>query len=91
MKQVLKDIFNSIKRLFTDHPDSIGESYLKHMMWAVFYSISFLLAGVTCLIHAIFPFLFVETASSIAGWIVDTSKKRKGYYDYDKYRDDFHS
>tara|TARA_Y100000310_G_scaffold231132_1_gene233650 strand:+ start:373 stop:648 length:276 start_codon:yes stop_codon:yes gene_type:complete len=91
MKEVLKDIFNSIKRLFTGHPDSVGESYLKHMVWAAFFSIAFLFAGVICLIHAIFPFLFVETASSIAEWIVDTGKRRKGYYEYDEYRDDFHS
>jgi predicted membrane protein len=91
VKELLKDIFNFIKGLFTKHPNSVGESYLKHMAWAIFFSIAFLFAGVICLIHAIFPFLFVETASSVAEWIVDTSKRRKGYYDHDKYRDDFHT
>ena len=77
----LKGVFKSIKKLFTKHPDSLGESYLKHFIIAVFFSISLLFAGVVCMIHAIFPFLFEDTASSIAGWIVDSNHERGGYYE----------
>jgi hypothetical protein len=81
MKEFLKDVFKSFKRLFTEHPNSVGESYIKHCVVAIFFSISLLFAGVVCLIHAIFPFLFVDTASSIAGWIIDTNDERRNYYE----------
>jgi hypothetical protein len=77
----MKKLFEFIKELFTDHPNRVGESYLKHFIVAIFFSISLLFAGVVCMIHAIFPFLFEDTASSIAGWIVDTKDERGGYYE----------
>ena len=72
-----KNIFGSIKRLFTKHPNSVNESYSCHGFWALIYSISFLLAGVACFVHAIFPFLFTDTASSIAKWVIESSEYRK--------------
>ena len=81
MRKFLKNSFNLFKELFTDHPNRLGESYLKHLVIAVFFGISLLFAGVVCLIHAIFPFLFVDTASSIAGWIIDTNDERRNYYE----------
>jgi len=53
-------------KLFTEHPRSVGESYLEHGFKAISYSIQMLLATVCCLIHAIFPFVFQTTASNIA-------------------------
>jgi len=52
--------------LFTKHPSSIGESYLKHMRFAFTFGSKMVLGGFACIIHGIFPFLFENTGSNIA-------------------------
>ena len=52
-----------LKRIFTDHPHSIGETYFLHMKHAMCFGVTILLAGLACMIHAIIPCLFVTTAS----------------------------
>jgi len=54
-----------LKALFTDHPNSVNETYLEHMHMSS--SFGFWLAAATfcAFIHAIFPFLFEKTASNI--------------------------
>ena len=53
-----------LRRLFTEHPASVGESYWAHLFRATWFGSRMLLAGVACLVHAIFPFLFVKTGSN---------------------------
>lgn len=53
-----------LNRLFTDHPASVGESYLGHMGQACYFGFSMLFAGLACLLHGFFPFLFVKTGSN---------------------------
>ena len=48
---------------FTEHPASVGESYLEHMGVAFSFGGRMLAAGVACLLHGIFPFLFTKTGS----------------------------
>ena len=62
--------------LFQEHPNSLGETYWQHMLKAVKFSILFGAASVICLMHALFPFLFVSTASSIAKNIIDCNEAR---------------
>lgn len=50
-------------RLFTEHPASVGESYWEHLGQALSFAGPLLLAGLACLVHAIFPFLCVRTGS----------------------------
>ena len=50
-----------IKRAFTEHPASVGETYFEHMGCAFSFSMKMIGAGFACLMHAIFPFLFVRT------------------------------
>lgn len=50
-------------KLFTSHPESVGESYLQHLLAASGFTISLLLAAVACAVHALLPFLFERTAS----------------------------
>jgi hypothetical protein len=52
-----------LKRLFTEHPDSVGESYFEHMGVALSFAGPLLAAGVAALVHALLPFLCVTTAS----------------------------
>ena len=49
--------------LFTDHPESIGESYLQHMRHALFFTGQFALCTLACLLHAIVPGICTTSAS----------------------------
>ena len=68
-----------MKNIFTEHPQSVGESYLTHLCYALKYSGKFLLLHIIVLIHAIFPFLFVNTASSWIKKINDSLQNRVEY------------
>ena len=50
-------------RLFTDHPNSVGETYLEHFQFASRFGAQLVIAGTACLIHGFLPFLFLTTGS----------------------------
>jgi hypothetical protein len=54
-----------MKNPFTVHPHSMGESYWKHFFFASLFGCSMLIAGVACILHAIFPFIFKTTGSNM--------------------------
>ena len=54
-----------IQRLFREHPESVGESYLEHLSQASYFGMRMLVAGLACLVHAILPCLF-KTAGRTA-------------------------
>lgn len=54
----------SLKRLFTDHPRSVGESYAEHLFTASRFGGRMVFSGFACLVHAVLPFLFVRTGSA---------------------------
>jgi hypothetical protein len=47
--------------LFTDHPASVGETYVQHMGSASFFGSRMILAGLACMLHGLLPFLFTST------------------------------
>jgi hypothetical protein len=49
---------------FTAHPHAVGESYGAHARAAAGFGAAMVLAGLACIVHAVFPFLFVRTGSS---------------------------
>lgn len=53
-----------MKNIFTEHPSSLGESYLQHMKFALIFGFQMIVGGLACIIHAIFPFLFQKTGSN---------------------------
>jgi hypothetical protein len=53
----------SILGIFTRHPRSVGESYFEHMASAAAFGSRMIVAGCACLLHGLFPFLFVTTGS----------------------------
>lgn len=61
-----------IDRLFLDHPRSVGETYLQHMGSAGQFGSRMILAGIACMLHGIFPFLFVKTGSNAVRTLHDT-------------------
>jgi Family of unknown function (DUF6356) len=52
-----------IARLFTAHPETVGESYTEHFSVATHFGVRMVLAGLACLVHAVLPFAFVTTGS----------------------------
>jgi hypothetical protein len=50
-------------RAFTDHPDSVGETYFEHMGSASWFAMTMLVGAVACLLHAIFPFACQKAGS----------------------------
>lgn len=52
-----------IKRAFTEHPESVGESYGEHFVHANSFGIRMVFGGIACMLHGFLPFLFVKTGS----------------------------
>ncbi len=49
---------------FTDHPASVDETYGAHFVTASGFGLTMLVAGLACLLHGVFPFLFIRTGSN---------------------------
>ena len=49
--------------LFTAHPSSVGETYAQHGRFALLFGARMTIGGLAAMAHAVFPFLFVTTAS----------------------------
>ena len=62
-RQLRRDFATMIKRAFTEHPASVGESYFGHLGCALSFSGKMVGGGLVCLLHGFFPFLFVKTGS----------------------------
>lgn len=54
-----------LHRFFTEHPATVGESYLQHLGSAMSVAGPLLLAAACVFLHALLPFLFHRTASRI--------------------------
>jgi len=59
-------VLEEIMRLLTDHPASVGETYLEHMGQATSFGTTMILAGIACLIHGLIPAWFVSTGKTIS-------------------------
>jgi hypothetical protein len=62
----------NIQAYFFDHPESVGESYLQHLSKASRFAARLAWAGLACLLHGLFPFLFVKTGSRIITQLHDS-------------------
>jgi Family of unknown function (DUF6356) len=51
------------RRLFLDHPASVGESYAEHFGVASRFGATLVAGGIGCMIHAILPFAFKTRGS----------------------------
>ena len=52
-----------LQRLFTEHPASVGETYVEHLVRATCFGGRMVAAGLACMLHALLPFIFVRTGS----------------------------
>lgn len=62
--------------VFTQHPRSVGESYLEHLAMAWGFGLAMLTGGLACLLHGFFPFLFERTGSNCVARLHATMSKR---------------
>lgn len=60
-----------LARLFSDHPQAVGESYGQHAFVASSFGLRMLAGGLACLIHALVPGLFTATGSRVIAQLHD--------------------
>ncbi len=48
---------------FTQHLEDADETYFQHMRFAMSFAVQMLIGALACAVHAIAPFLFVNTGS----------------------------
>ncbi|MFM7397190.1 MAG: DUF6356 family protein [Gammaproteobacteria bacterium] len=65
-------------RAFTEHPATVGETYFGHLWQASSFGLRMVFGGIACLLHGLFPFLFVTTGSAaIKGLHTEMSERRE--------------
>jgi hypothetical protein len=64
-------------RLFFEHPRSLGMSWAGHGAGAVVIGARLVGAGLACLIHAVVPGLFTQTAGKTVTSMYDHMARRK--------------
>ena len=64
-------------RLFTDHPKTLGMSWAGHAVGAVRIGGEMIGAGAACLVHAVIPGVFTETAGRTVIRLHDHMQKRR--------------
>ena len=52
-------------KYFNEHLTSVNETYGQHFVHAARFSLTMFIGALACLVHAIFPFLFKKTGSSL--------------------------
>ena len=65
------------QRLFVEHPRSLGMSWAEHGVGAVAIGATLVGAGVACLVHAVVPGWFTQTAGKTVTRIYDHIQSRK--------------
>jgi len=66
-----------IGRLFHDHPRSLGMSWASHGAGAIVIGARMIGAGAACIVHALVPALFTETAGRTVVDLHQHMTKRK--------------
>ena len=73
-----------MKRLFIEHPATVGESYFEHLLAASGFGLRMVAGGIACLLHGLLPFLFVGTGSEAVSKLHDrmvTNRRRQPFTD----------
>jgi Family of unknown function (DUF6356) len=52
-----------LQRLFLEHPQSVGETYLEHQRQAFGFAGTMFLGALACFVHGLVPSLFTRTGS----------------------------
>lgn len=62
---------NAFRRLFTEHPASVNETYWQHFANAMGFGLRMIAGGFVCIVHAFLPGVFCKTASGTIGELHD--------------------
>ena len=66
-----------MNNIFTHHPNSIGESYFKHLLKSLKFYLILLFLSFKTLVHAFFPFLYKTAVSDrIITLSIDLKKEK---------------
>ena len=66
-----------MRNIFTKHPNSVGETYLQHLVKGLSFSIKLIFISLKAFIHAIVPCLFEHSTSDKVAELNDVLQKRK--------------
>jgi len=66
-----------LRNPFTDHPRALGMSWAGHAVGAVAISARMIGAGAACLVHALCPALFTDTAGKTVVSLSEHMARRK--------------
>ncbi len=72
---------NVWKRLFTEHPATVNETYWQHFSSAMSFGFRMIWGGLVCMVHALVPGICCNTASGMIGELHDrmiTNRRRLG-------------
>ena len=64
--------------LFTEHPHTVGETYMQHLLVAFGFGARMITGGCACLVHALLPFLFCRTGSHTITELNEAMIRRRG-------------
>ena len=68
-----------IGRIFSEHPRSLGMSWAAHAVGAVNIAVRLIGAGLACLIHAVVPAWFTQTAGrTVTEMYQDMARRKAG-------------
>lgn len=70
---------------FTNHPKEVGESYGQHFGHAAWFGVRMIGGGIACMIHAVFPFLCVNTGSRAINKMHHRLHDRVGKADWERH------
>ena len=68
-KKHFRELVSSLKEIFTNHPSTVGESYLEHLFFTIFIAIRSVVVAVIFLIHGFFPFILIPKFLNLEGFI----------------------
>jgi hypothetical protein len=66
-----------VDRLFLEHPRSLGMSWARHGVGALKIGAELVGAGVACLVHAVVPGVFTQTAGKTVTRMYDHMMQRR--------------
>ena len=76
-KQVEAQRGGFVNRMFLQHPRSLGMTWAGHGAGAVLISARLVGAGIACLVHAVVPGVFTQTAGKTVTRMYDHMMRRK--------------
>ena len=62
---------STLRRLFTDHPATVNETYGQHFLSATSFGLRMIWGGLVCLVHALVPGICCTRASEMIGELHD--------------------